>query len=62
MNIFVRLLEALHRSRRGQAERVIRRYAHLVAEAHEYDRRCAAEKIAATARPFGAIELQSQAS
>lgn len=39
MTLFTRLIEALHRSRRREAELVIRRYSHLVAQVHEHERR-----------------------
>jgi hypothetical protein len=60
MNIFLRIIEALHRSREREAHRTIRRYAHLVEEAHEYDRRSAAAKDAADGRSLAAVELESE--
>ena len=39
MSRIVRFFEALHNSRRREADRVIRRYWHLVEEAHEYERK-----------------------
>jgi hypothetical protein len=39
MNLFTKIIEALHTSRRLQAEAVIRRYSHLLKEAHEHERR-----------------------
>ncbi len=56
MSFFARFLEALHKSRRRKAERVICQYGRLVEEARAYDLRCAtrmAEKVAAaeTAQP-----------
>jgi len=39
MNYIVKLLKALHESRQREADRVIRRYWHLVERAHEYERR-----------------------
>jgi hypothetical protein len=38
MNRFARFLEALHESRRREAERVVRRYGHLAAQAEAYHR------------------------
>jgi hypothetical protein len=39
MNRIARLFEALQNSRKLEADRVIRRYWHLVEEAHEYERK-----------------------
>ena len=39
MNLFATIIEALHRSRQRHADEVIRRYAHLVAQAHQHERR-----------------------
>ena len=39
MNPIARFFEALQNSRKLDADRVIRRYWHLVEEAHAYDRR-----------------------
>lgn len=43
MERIVRFIELLHRSRTIEADRVIRRYWHLVEEAHAHDRRREAE-------------------
>jgi hypothetical protein len=54
MNRIARFFEALHNSRQREADRVIRRYRHLVEEAHEYDRKReikAAGTIAGRASP-----------
>jgi len=47
MNRFARFLEALHDSRRHEAERVVRRYGHLAVQAEAYQRRRAAEEAEA---------------
>jgi hypothetical protein len=39
MNVFTWLLQGLHESRRRNAERQIRRYAHLIEASKERDRR-----------------------
>jgi len=39
MNSIARFFEALHHSQQIKADRVIRRYRHLVEEAHEYERK-----------------------
>ena len=54
MNRIARFFEALHHSRQIDADRVIRRYRHLVEEAHAYDRKReikAAGTIAGRASP-----------
>ena len=61
MNRIARFFEPLHNSRQRQADRVIRRYWHLVEEANEYERKReikAAGAIAepASQRPFTAGE------
>ena len=61
MNRIARFIEALHNSRQREADRVIRRYWHLVEEANEYERKReikAAGAIAepASQRPFTAGE------
>jgi hypothetical protein len=47
MNVFTWLLQGLHESRRRNAEREIRRYAHLIESSKERDRRF---EVAAAAR------------
>jgi len=47
MNRFARFLEALHDSRRREAERVVGRYGHLAAQAEAYHRQRAAEEAEA---------------
>lgn len=39
MTLLSRIIEAIHRSRRLQAEMVVRRYSHLIAQGNEYERR-----------------------
>jgi hypothetical protein len=61
MNRIARFFEALHNSRQREADRVIRRYRHLIEEANEYERKReikAAGAIAepASPRPFTAGE------
>ena len=47
MNPFGRFLEALYESRQREAERVIRRHGHIVAQAEAYQRQHAADETAA---------------
>jgi hypothetical protein len=47
MNRFGRFLEALHESRRREAERVVRRYGHIAVQAEAYHRQHAAEEAEA---------------
>lgn len=47
MSRFMRFLEALHETRRREAERIIRRYGDIAAQADEVERRRAAEQAAA---------------
>jgi molecular chaperone GrpE (heat shock protein) len=47
MNRFGRFLEALCESRQREAERVVRRYSHIAAQAEAYHRRRAADEAAA---------------
>jgi len=51
MSRIVRFFEALHNSRRREADRVIRRYWHLVEEANEYDRKREIKAAGAIAEP-----------
>jgi len=60
MNIFIRILQALQRSREREARRIVRRHGHLVREAHGYDRRWAAEKVRAAGRSARAIDLEAR--
>ena len=62
MKIFARVLKALEDSRNREADLIIRRYARLVDEAHEYDRRRAENKADAAGRSLGAIALDAQVS
>ena len=50
MNRIARLFEALQNSRQREAHGVIRRYWHLVEEAHEYERRFEIEAACSNAR------------
>lgn len=53
MNLFARIVEALHQSRRRQADDVIRFYSHLVTEAHAHEhRRLQGAEIPAPASPM----------
>jgi hypothetical protein len=59
MNLWTHILEALHESRRRQADLLIRSYGHLVEEAHEYDRKC---EIAAAGNNAGRRSQESFAT
>ena len=64
MNFFVRILEALHRSRQLHAERVIRQHRHLVDEAYDYDRRRAIQsaRIETAAASRGGLQFTPESS
>jgi hypothetical protein len=53
--IFQRLIEALYASRQLEAERVIRRHAHMFAQAEAYERERAIDRAKATANAKTAI-------
>jgi len=63
MNRFGRFLEALHESRRREAERVVRRYGHIAAQAEAYHRQRTAEEAeteqAAIARDASRLATRS---
>lgn len=63
MSHVLRFLEALHESRRRAAERVVRRYGHLVAQAQAYEHRRVVEQAeaekAALARPASRMVARS---
>lgn len=55
MNLIGILFEALHNSRNQEADRIIRKYQHLVEEAHAHERRREIETAGKNARR--ALEL-----
>jgi hypothetical protein len=59
MNAFLVLLDGLHESRRLQAERELRRYAHLISDAHGHGQPLA---ITAAPDPEGAPQLEGAPS